>query len=328
MPNPPRTMGIPSEETVAGLSVAPLPGAPFGAEITGLEPKQISEAQRAVIWETYAERHGLICFSFERLLDADELHALTGIFGQNEFAPGKINGIGKGTPEGEEGRSVEEQVAELRARGEDPYLAFIGNLEPETLEAKPVDDTFYGEWEWHSDMSYIEVPPTFSLLHSRVIPAEGGDTGFCSQVMAARELPADLRERVRGRSAKHDSTYGSSGLLRQGMAAPASPAEAIGHVHPILRRVPTTGQEAVFLGRRTNGYIDGLPLEESEALLDEVWAHATQEEFCYRHHWRVGQVVVWDNRMLLHMRHPVPADQARFMWRTQTKGEPVVASDG
>ena len=311
-----------SHET-AGLAVTPLPDAPFGAEINGLNPTRMSEAQRAVIWETYAERRGLLCFSFERLLEAEELHALTAVFGENEFAPGKINGIGKGTPEGEEDRTVEVQVADLRARGEDPYLAFIGNLNPQTLEPKPTNDAFYGEWEWHSDMSYIEVPPTFSLLHSRVIPSNGGDTGFCSQVMAARELPPELRERVRGRGAKHDSTYGSSGLLRQGMAAPETPVEAIGQVHPILRRVPTTGE-----GRRTNGYIDGLPLEESEALLDEVWAHATQEQFCYRHNWRVGQVVVWDNRMLLHMRHPVPGDEARFMWRTQTKGEPVVASEG
>lgn len=310
------------------LTIAPLEGAQFGAEITGLDPMRITETQKEQIWDAYRSRHGLLCFSFGRLLEAEELHALTAVFGENEFAPGKINGIGKGTPAGEEHRTVEEQVAELRARGEDPYLAFIGNLEPETLAAKPVDDRFYGEWEWHSDMSYIEVPPTFSLLHSRVIPGGGGDTGFCSQVMAARELPADLRRRLLTLRAKHDSTYGSSGVLRSGMTAPASPVEALGHVHPMIRSVPTTGEEALFLGRRTNGYIEGVPLLESERLLDELWTFSTQEQFCYRHAWRVGQVVVWDNRMLLHMRHPVPDGEARFMWRTQTKGEAVVAVEG
>ena len=313
-----------NQTTESALTIAPLEGAQFGAEITGLDPRRISESEQAQIWGAYRNYHGLLCFSFGRLLEADELHALTAVFGANEFGPGMINGIGKGTPAGEEQRTVEEQVADLRACGVDPYLAFIGNLEPESLDAKPVDDRFYGEWEWHSDMSYIEVPPTFSLLHSCVIPEQGGDTGFCSQVMAARELPPDLRRRLLSLRAKHDSTYGSSGILRAGMTPPATPVEALGHVHPMIRSVPTTGEEALFLGRRTNGYVVGLPLDESERLLDELWAFSTQERFCYRHEWELGQVVVWDNRMMMHMRHPVPNGEARFMWRTQTKGEAVV----
>jgi len=85
--------------------------------------------------------------------------------------------------------------------------------------------------------------------------------------------------------------------------------------------VPTTGEEAIYLGRRTNGYIAGLSLNESEALLDSLCEHATRPEFCYRHKWQVGQVVAWDNRMMLHMRHPVDETLNRFMWRTQTKGK-------
>lgn len=313
-----------SDRTARHLTIRPLPEAPFGAEIVGLDPNNIRDDQRELIWQTYRARHGLLCFSFGRLLEAEELHALTAVFGENEFAPGKINGIGKAPAPGEEHLSVEDQVSALRQRGEDPYLAFIGNVDPTTLAAKPVNESFFGEWEWHSDMSYIEVPPTFSLLHSRVIPETGGDTGFCSQVMAAQELPDDLRSRLLSLTAKHDSTYGSSGLLRPGMTVPESPIESLGHVHPVLREVPTTGEQALFLGRRTNGYVPGLDLAESEQLLDQLWAHATQERFVYRHRWQVGQVVVWDNRMLLHMRYPVDEGAARFMWRTQTKGEAVV----
>ncbi len=306
------------------LTARQLPGAPFGVEITGGDPGNLTAPQREQIWDAHRAGHGLICFSFDRLLEADALHALTAVFGDNEFAPGKIDGIGRGMRAGQERRSVEEQVAELRARGDDPYMGYIGNLDPASLEAKPVDGKFYGEWEWHTDMSYIAVPPTFSLLHARVVPDEGGDTGFCSQTMAARELPPALRQRVRGREIKHDSTYGSSGVLRPGMTAPDSPIEAIGHPHPIIRIVPETGQEALFLGRRTNAYVVGMPFDDSERLLDELWRHATGPQFCYRHRWRVGQVVVWDNRMLLHMRHPMAGDAVRFMWRTQTRGEAVV----
>ena len=306
------------------LKPRPLPGAPFGVEVTGGDPGKLTARQREQIWDAHRAGQGLICFSFERLLEADEMHALTAVFGDNEFAPGKIDGIGRGMRAGQERRSVEEQVAELRARGDDPYMGYIGNLDPASLEAKPVDGKFYGEWEWHTDMSYIAVPPTFSLLHARVVPDEGGDTGFCSQTMAARELPPALRKRVLGREIKHDSTYGSSGVLRPGMTEPDSPIEAIGHPHSIIRIVPETGQEALFLGRRTNAYVVGMPFDDSERLLDELWRHATGPQFCYRHRWRVGQVVVWDNRMLLHMRHPMAGDAVRFMWRTQTRGEAVV----
>jgi taurine dioxygenase len=317
------------DSTVAstGLSVTPLADAQFGAHINGLDPSHITAAQKALIWQTYRERHGLLCFSFDALLKADELHALTAVFGDNELAPGRINGLGKHTPEGEEHITVDEQIAAIRARGEDPYMAFIGNRDPKTLALKPVNEKFFGEWEWHTDMSYVEVPPTFSLLHAREIPERGGDTGFCNQVMAAEALPAALRERVRGLKIKHDSTYGSSGVPRPGMTAPASPITAIGYPHPIIRQVPTTGDQALFLGRRTNGYIVGMSLSDSEVLLDEIWAHATQAQFCYRHQWRVGQVVVWDNRMMMHMRHPIDDNKPRFMWRTQTKGEAVQSVD-
>ena len=314
-----------AEAKSSTLVVKALEGARFGAEIIGLDPAAISAADKARIWDVYKERHGLICFSFDRLLEADELHALTAVFGENEYAPGIINGLGKAVPEGEEDLSVAEQVSRLRAGGRDPYMTYIGNLDPKTHAPKDQDKKFFGEWEWHTDMSYIEVPPTFSLLHARVVPDAGGDTGFCSQVMAAAELPQDLRQRVIGQKIKHDSTYGSSGIPRPGMTAPASPVEAIGYPHPIIRRVPSTGDEALFLGRRTNGYVMGQSLDDSEALLDEIWAHATQERFCYHHKWRVGQVVVWDNRMMLHMRSPFDTRQARLMWRTQTKGEPVEA---
>lgn len=306
------------------LEVKSLPNARFGAEIIGLDPTHISDADRHLIWDTYRQRHGLICFSFQELIDEQNLHNLTAVFGENEFAPGLINGLGKATPTGEEHISVEEQLRKLREGGRDPYMTYLGNLDPKTLNKKPTPEKFFGEWEWHTDMSYIEVPPTFSLLHARVVPDEGGDTGFCSQVMAAKALSPQMREKVLKLKIKHDSTYGSSGIPRPGMTAPASPIEAIGYPHPILREVPGTDSEALFLGRRTNGYIMGSSLQESEALLDELWAHATQTEFCYLHQWKVGQVMVWDNRMMLHKRTPFGAESARFMWRTQTKGEAVV----
>ena len=102
-------------EIRAGLTIKPLEGADFGAEVVGLEPHDIKDAQREAIWGLYRERHGLLCFSFGRLLESDELHALTAVFGENEFGPGRINGLGKGPVAGEETLTVEEQVAALKA---------------------------------------------------------------------------------------------------------------------------------------------------------------------------------------------------------------------
>ena len=311
---------------MATMDVRPLPEAPFGAQVTGFDPSRLTDTDRDQILEAHRQGRGLVCFRFGRLLEADELHALTSVFGANEFAPGLITGYGRGRVDGEAELTIDEQVERLRARGVDPFLTHLGNADPVTLEARPTDDTFYGEWEWHTDMSYIEVPPTFSLLHGRRLPAEGGDTWFASQVLALEGLPPDLRAQVGELQLKHDSTYTSSGLLRPGMSVPTTPVEAQGAIHPVVRRVPSTGQEALFLGRRTNGYLVGLDLDESERLLDRLWAEATRPEYCYRHRWAVGDTVVWDNRLLLHKRDPVPADEVRFMWRTQTKGEAVLAS--
>ncbi len=308
---------------MTGPQIRPLAGAPFGAEIGGLDPSRFGQAAD-VIRDAHRQGKGLVVVRSDRLLDADELHALTAVFGENEFAPGLITGIGRGRVDGEEDVPVDEQVTRLRAKGIDPFLAFLGNVDPRTLEPRPTAEEFYGEWEWHTDMSYIEVPPTFSLLHGRRIPAEGGDTFFASQVLAAAGLSDDLRAELATVDIKHDSTYASSGSLRPGMTVPESPIEAIGAIHPSLRSVPGIEGEALFLGRRTNAHVVGLDLAASERLLDRLWVEATRPEYCYRHRWQPGDTVVWDNRLLLHKRDPVPADEIRFMWRTQTRGEAVV----
>jgi len=309
---------------MADLTIEKVPGALFGATIAGLDPHNITDRHVEQIWDAHREALGLLCFQFDRLLEPEEHHAVTAVFGESEFAPGRIVGIGRGRTDGDEERSVDEQVADLLAAGIDPFMTYLGNVNPKTLERADLPDKFFGEWEWHTDMSYIEVPPTFSLLHAREIPDVGGATSYASQVLAASELADDLRSRVEGVLVKHDSTYGSSGIKRPGMVEPTTPIEAIGHPHPVLRTVPATGQEALFLGRRTNAYVMGMQLDESEALLDELWEHATQPRFRYVHDWAVGQVVVWDNRMLLHHRNPFDAAKRRFMWRTQTKGEAVI----
>ena len=118
----------------------------------------------------------------------------------------------------------------------------------------------------------------------------------------------------------HDATYNSAGIKRKGYDDVTDPRKAPGARHALVREHPETGRRTLFLGRRRNSYIEGLDLGESEALLDALWAHATQPQFVFRHQWRAGDVVVWDNRCTLHRRDPFDPAARRLMHRSQIRG--------
>ena len=182
---------------------------------------------------------------------------------------------------------------------------------------------------WHSDNSYVEVPPAGSFLYAIEVPiGGGGDTSFNNQYLAYETLPTELSEAIEGRSQVHDSSRNSAGVLRPGVTAPETPADVQGPTHPLVRVHPHTGRRALYLGRRRtwpSNYIIGLPDDESEALLDALWAHATKPEFAWEHAWRDGDAVLWDNRCSMHYRKPIDPTRRRVMHRVQIAGEPVAA---
>src|SRR5678815_30289 len=112
---------------------------------------------------------------------------------------------------------------------------------------------------------------------------------------ALETLDPGLRQRIDGRTLKHDMTYNSAGDLREGFQPVSDVRAAPGPSHPIVRTHPETGYNALYLGRRPNAYVNGLSIEDSEALLNKLWAHASQPRFAWSHKWRVGDLVVWDN---------------------------------
>jgi taurine dioxygenase len=109
--------------------------------------------------------------------------------------------------------------------------------------------------------------------------------------------------------------------LRQGFEEVSDPRQAPGARHPVFRIHPKTGKRALYLGRRRNAYILGLPLDESEQMLDALWAHASRPELVWGQVWEHGDTLIWDNRCLIHRRDPFDADQRRMMHRVQIKGE-------
>jgi taurine dioxygenase len=147
--------------------------------------------------------------------------------------------------------------------------------------------------------------------------------GFANMYLAYEELPRELRERVRGRTIKHQASHTSTGQRRPGYQDIASddPRDLPGAVHPIVRTHPETGRKALYLGRRFGSYVPPLSLEESEALLDELWDHATRPALAWTQKWQVGDLIFWDNRCTMHRRDGFAGQGRRRMHRLMTKGE-------
>jgi taurine dioxygenase len=195
------------------------------------------------------------------------------------------------------------------------------------------DNGGLGSYEvvWHTDNSYVEVPPAGSMLYALELPPPGGggDTSFSNQYLAYEELPDELKRAIAGKSQVHDSSRNSAGVLRPGVKMPTCPEEVQGPVHPLVRVHPVTGRRALYLGRRRtwpSNYIIGMPNAESEALLDKLWAHATQPKYAWTHEWRVGDIVLWDNRCCMHYRTEIDVAYRRVLHRTTIKGEPLIAA--
>jgi len=201
---------------------------------------------------------------------------------------------------------------------EHPEMNVISNIK---TGGAPIGGLGDGEAIWHADMTYVDSPPKAAILHALEVPLSGGDTYWANMVLAYRKLPANLKKRIEGRVAVHDATYNSAGVMRKGCQEVTDPRKAPGAQHALIRVHPETGRECLFLGRRRNSYIVDMELEESEALLDEVWAHATQAEFTFCQKWRVGDVLIWDNRCTLHRRDCFDPNARRLMHRTQIKAD-------
>lgn len=204
-----------------------------------------------------------------------------------------------------------------------PEIVVVSNV---TENGEAIGVLRDAEVVWHSDNSYRDRPLAYSALYALEIPPSGGNTGFANMYLALQTLAPALRQRIEGRTLKHDMTYNSAGDLREGFKPVNDVRDAPGPSHPIIRTHPETGCNALYLGRRPNAYINGLSVAESEQLLEALWAHATQDKFTWHHEWRVGDILIWDNRCVMHHRDPFDGGYRRVMHRIQCAGDvPVLA---
>lgn len=271
-------------------------GMPLGAELRGVDLRDVTDAEFAAIHKAWNE-HSVLLFRGQQMSD-DDLIAFSRRFGNLDWAPVQ-----------ETGRRFVEGY---------PEIYVVSNV---MVNGEPIGSLGAGEATWHTDMSYLEDPPKASMLFALEVPPTGGNTYFCGMYYAYDSLPDTLKRRIAGMMLKHDGTYNSGGYVRQGVSAVDDPVTSPGTYHPLVCTHPETKRKVLYLGRRRNAYIQGLPLAESDALLDELWSIATRDEFTWHNEWRVGDLVLWDNRCTMHRRDPFDANSRRVLHRTQIKGE-------
>jgi taurine dioxygenase len=192
-----------------------------------------------------------------------------------------------------------------------PNIMMISNIREngETIGGLPD-----GEMNFHHDMIHHEMPHNGTLLYSLEIPTFGGDTLFASGYAAYDTLDPVIKSKLEGRRALHFYNYGSTIRGKGGIGATAQA------VHPVFRTHEETGRKAIYVNRLMTQEIEGLPQEESDALLEALFDHSEKTEFVYRHVWKVGDLLLWDNRCSTHARDDFPADQRRLMLRTTVQG--------
>ena len=271
-------------------------GAVLGAEVRAGDLQTLDDIDFAHVVKAW-NNHSVVLFRNQRLSDHD-LIAFSRRFGDLDFAPVQENGR----------RFVDGM----------PEIYIVSNVK---VNGKAIGSLGDGEAVWHTDMSYLDIPPKASMLYSLEIPPRGGNTSFCSMYAIYEALPPALKVHIDGLKIKHDGTYNSGGYVRQDLTPTDDPRTSPGALHPLVCTHPHTGRRLLYLGRRRNAYIAGLDLAASEALLEELWSYVARPEFVWEHVWRVGDLVLWDNRCTMHRRDAFDPNARRIMHRTQVKGD-------
>jgi taurine dioxygenase len=289
---------------VTQFEVRPL-GAAIGADIEGVELSALDDVGFAAMEQAWHE-HLVLRVRGQTLSDG-ELMEFSRRFGPLDRVPVRAAHV----------LANNDPRLSIAADARD-YVNIISNVK---VDGQAIGGLGNDEAHWHTDMSYNDIPPMASVLYGLEVPPVGGNTSFANMYAAYDTLDEATKQRLAGLVCIHDASRNSVGELRRGFTDVADATRTIGARHPIVRTHPVTRRRCLFLGRRRAGYVVGLPLAESEALLDRLWAHATQPALCWTQVWRVGDVVIWDNRCVLHRRNDFDDQYRRVMHRTQICGD-------
>ena len=276
--------------------------AALGAEVRGIDLTTIDDGMFDRLHDIWLA-HLLLVFRGQRF-SADDLVTLVRRFG----TPVTSSALHK--------RSLDERTAN-KVFSLPPEVTVVTNVKE---NGKPVGILGDGEVVWHSDFSFKEAPTAARMLLAVEIPPAGGLTYFTNCYAAYDTLPDAMKRRLSGMTIKQANIVDTAMQVRPGASLDMDIREVPGPSHPVISTHPETGRNMIFLGRRHGAYVNGLSLEDSEALLDELWAHTVQPKLTYVHEWAVGDIVVWDNRATLHKRDAFQSDSRRVLYAAQVEG--------
>ena len=266
----------------------------FVAEIQEIQLDRITDSEFERLYAAWLQ-YGVLRIRNQDL-DDEQLQAFSQRFGPLEEAPF--------------GRMPEAEKAKIKNR----FVTTLSNIK---VDGKPIGGLGNDEATWHSDMTYSETPPPASLLLGIEIPDQGGDTHFADQRAALAALPAALRQRIESLSVKHNAAHTSVGKLRPGFEAFEDPRDAPGAIHPMIKTHNETGKPALYLGRREWAYIPGMTVTESDDLLDALWTYVAIKEITWTQQWQPFDLIIWDNRCVMHRRDGFDQNSRRYMRRCQ-----------
>ena len=282
------------------LTITPLV-APLGAEVTGIDLREVLDKETADrIYAAWLD-HIVLVFR-DQELSKDEQLAFAGHFGS----------VGdRATP-----KDLQNEVA----NGYDGRIMLVTNQRDE--KGNYIGSLQDGEMWFHHDMSYTPAPHKATLLHALELPSVGGNTKFANMYMAYENVPDALRENLRGRRVLQ--AYNRSMLER---VDPEQGLDDIAHQwQPIFVKHPETGRISLYVSHLISAWIEGLPRDESEAILEQLVAIAEDPGLVHEHIWRDGDFVMWDNRCSTHARTDFPPEQSRLLRRCTIEGGPMIAA--
>jgi len=264
--------------TDSGFTVRLL-SAVMGAEVTGLDlSNPLGDATRSAVYRTFLE-HQLLVFRDQKLDKAQQV-AFSEQFGV-----------------------LERHTLRNRGGDEFPLVHVVSNLNEAKKPSGKVNSTL-----WHSDKSFRPEPSLATILHAVTLPPDGGDTVFANMYAAYDALPEGEKAALEGVRVVHSWELSRENIGRVMSEEEKRDAPAMNHL--LVQTHPETGRKCLFMGMHAS-HLDGIPVMEGRARIEALEAHATEERFVYRHRWRAGDVLMWDNRCLLHHADP-NFDAARY----------------
>ncbi|MEZ5816305.1 MAG: TauD/TfdA family dioxygenase [Hyphomicrobiaceae bacterium] len=276
-------------------------GPGFVGEVSGLDLTRPLSADDIASIHAGMDKYAVLIFHDQRLTDDQQL-AFTQSLGPLEVAIGtSLRG--------------EHRLAS-------PHFADVSNIDKDGKVFKRDDRRWQfaiGNRLWHSDSSFKRIPAKYSLLHARSVPSKGGNTEFADMRQAWDAFSAEIKDTCEPLICEHSQLYSRAKLGFTDFTP-----EERERFKPVLQRLvrvhPTSGRKSIFLSSHA-GKIVGWPEPEAKAFLMDLTEMATQREFTYAHKWRVGDLVMWDNRSTMHRARPFPVDEPRDVRRTTLMGD-------